>query len=84
MILVQVTSELVADAFEAQLALSTIELTCGRAAVLWAYEPCGCRDLYGRREHIRAIDTIPEENLDWTFVEIDFACPAVASRASFH
>jgi hypothetical protein len=82
-LVVQVKSTLVADAFEAQLAISAIELTCGKPVVLWAHEPCGCRDLYGRREHIRAIDAIAEENLDWAFVEIDFANPAV-SREMFN
>jgi hypothetical protein len=79
-----VKSTLVADAFEAQLAISAIELTCGKPVVLWAHEPCGCRDLYGRREHIRPIDAIPEEDLEWTLVEIDFANPTLARREPFN
>lgn len=76
-IVIEVKASLVTDAFEAQLALTAIELTCGKPAVLWAYEPCGCRDLFGRREHIAAIDAMSSESLAWQHVVIDFARPAI-------
>lgn len=76
-LVVEVRSRLVGDAFEAQLALTAIELTCGRPAVLWAYEPCGCRELYGRREHIQPIDRMETEDLEWRHMVIDFANPFV-------
>ncbi len=74
-IVVEIEASRVADAFEAHLALSAIELTCGHPAVLWATEPCGCRELFGRREHIDAIDEMPVDRFDWKDVEIDFARP---------
>ncbi len=76
-VVIEVKSSLVADPFEAQLALSAIELTCGTPAVLWAYEPCGCRGLFGRREYITAIDAMSHEGLAWEYVVIDFARPAL-------
>ncbi len=76
-IVVEVTAALVADPFEAQLAITAIELTCAKPVVLWAYEPCGCRELFGRREHIRAIDEMSAEELEWMHVEIDFARPVL-------
>lgn len=76
-IVVQVKAPLVTDVFEAQLAINAIELTCGYPAVLWAYEPCGCRELFGRREHIRAIDEMASETFEWNHVEIDFARPVL-------
>jgi hypothetical protein len=79
-IVVEVKASLVTDAFEAQLALTAIELTCGKPAVLWAYEPCGCRDLFGRREHIVAIDAMSSESLAWEHVEIDFARPVIPGQ----
>ncbi|GEM_PF-4629328 len=79
-IVVEIKASRVTDAFEAQLALSAIELTCGHAAVLCATEPCGCRELFGRREHIDAINEMPVDRFDWKDVEIDFAHPAVPSR----
>lgn len=76
-IVVEIKASRVADAFEAQLALSAIELTCGHPAVLWATEPCGCRELFGRREHIDAINEMPVDRFDWKDVEIDFAHPVI-------
>lgn len=76
-IVIEVKAALVTDAFEAQLALTAIELTCGKPAVLWAYEPCGCRDLFGRREHIAAIDAMSSESIAWQHIVIDFARPAI-------
>lgn len=75
-LVVEVKAELVTDMFEAQVALTAIELTCGQPAVLWAYEPCGCRELFGRREHIWHIDGLSSESLEWARIEIDFARPA--------
>lgn len=79
-IVVEIEASLVADVFEAQLALSAIELTCGQPAVLWVYEPCGCRELFGRREHIGTIDAMPAESLVWRHVVIDFARPILPRR----
>jgi hypothetical protein len=76
-IVVEVKASLVTDVFEAQLAINAIELTCGHPAVLWAYEPCGCRELFGRREHIWAIDEMSSETFEWKHVEIDFARPVL-------
>jgi hypothetical protein len=76
-LVVEVKASLVADVFEAQLAISAIELTCGTPAVLWAFEPCGCRELFGRREHIWSIDAMPAERLEWRDIEIDFARPVL-------
>ena len=75
-LVVAVKAELVTDMFEAQLALTAIELTCGQPAVLWAYEPCGCRELFGRREHIWPIDAMSSESLEWRHITVDFARPA--------
>jgi hypothetical protein len=74
-IVVEVGDSLVSDMFEAQLLLSAIELTCAQPAVLWASAPCGCRELYGRREHIQHIDALAPQELEWKRVVIDFAHP---------
>lgn len=83
-VVVEVEASLVTDVFEAQLALSAIELTCGEPAVLCAFEPCGCRELFGRREHVAPISAMPVESLDWTFVVIDFARPVLPRAQTVH
>lgn len=82
-LVVEVRSELVTDPVEAQVVLTAIELACGTPAVLLAYEACGCRELYGRREHIHAIDQLDIGQLEWAVAEVDFARPAITrvSRA---
>lgn len=75
-IVIEVKASLITDAFEAQLALSAVELTCAMPAVLWAYEPCGCRDLVGRREHVTVIDAMPDDAFAWEPIVLDFGAPA--------
>lgn len=74
-IVVEVAESMVPDMFEAQLLLTAIELTCAQPAVLWTSAPCGCRELFGRREHIRPLDAMPREELEWKVIELDFAHP---------
>jgi len=79
-IVVEVKASLVTDIFEAQLAITAIELTCGHPAVLWASDECGCRELFGRREHIWPINEMPSDSFDWKDIEIDFARPTLPTR----
>lgn len=79
MLVIEVEASLVTDVFEAQLAISAIELTCRQPVVLRAIEPCGCHEYFGRREHIWPINEMPIESFDWHDVEIDFARPVLPS-----
>lgn len=74
-IVIEVKASLVGDVFEANLAISAIELTCGQPVVLWAIDPCGCRELFGRREHIWIINEMPSDSIEWNDFDIDFARP---------
>ena len=83
-IVVEAAPWVVNDGFEAQLLKTAVELTCRRPAVLCALEPCGCRHLYGRREHITAIDRMPAGRFRWQIVKLDATPPTRAPSSDLN
>ena len=72
-LVVDVAPWVMRDPFEADLMVSAIQLSYRRAVVLHATEPCGCREIYGRPELVRAIEAMPPHALRWTVVALDFS-----------